>query len=255
MFSSATPLISLAPSYRLANRLAPWLITATVVLFAIGLYWGLWVAPTDYKQGEAYRIIYIHVPAAWMSLLTYVVMTAAGVVALVWRVKLAEIIHTECAPLGAAFTAITLATGMLWGKPMWGAYWVWDARLTSELILLFLYLGVIGLGSVIADPRKSARATALLSVIGLVNIPVIHYSVIWWNTLHQGPTVTRFDAPAAHPSILWPLLFMALVMKLYFVAALCVRVRLAIARRCRDQQWFGEALAASRKPEIGAIQQ
>lgn len=234
---------SLPYAYRLTGRLAVWLVIATIIISVIGLYWALWVAPSDYKQGEGYRIIYVHVPAAWMSLFVYVAMAVAGGIALVWRVKIAEIVHTECAPLGAAFTIITLLTGMLWGKPMWGTYWVWDARLTSELILLFLYLGVIALATVIGDPRKSARATALLSLIGLVNIPVIHYSVIWWNTLHQGPTVTRFDTPAAHPSILWPLLFMALVMKIYFITALCLRVRLAIARRCQTQQWFDAILA------------
>ncbi len=233
---------SLPYAYRLSERLSAWLVALTIILSVIGLCWALWVAPSDYKQGEGYRIIYVHVPAAWMSLFVYVAMAAAGVVALVWRVKVAEIAHRECAPLGAAFTIITLITGMLWGKPMWGTYWVWDARLTSELILLFLYLGVIALGTVISDPRKGARATALLSLIGLVNIPVIHYSVIWWNTLHQGPTVTRFDTPAAHPSILWPLLFMALVMKIYFLTALCARMRLAIARRCQTQRWFGEFL-------------
>ena len=219
-----------------------------IVGFIIGLYWALWLAPTDYKQGEAYRIIYIHVPAAWMSLFAYIIMAVTGFMALVWRVKLAEIIHTECAPIGAAFTVITLLTGMLWGKPMWGAYWVWDARLTSELILLFLYLGVIALGSAITNPRKSARATALLSLIGLINIPIIHYSVIWWNTLHQGPTVTRFDAPAAHLSILLPLLFMAWIMKIYFFTVLLARVRLVIAQRNSDKQWF-QALLAERKQE------
>ena len=236
---------SLSFTYRLSGRLTPWLVALTVVLSIIGLYWALWVAPSDYKQGEGYRIIYVHVPAAWMSMFVYVVMAVAGAVALVWRVKVAEIIHTQCAPPGAAFTAVTLITGMLWGKPMWGTYWVWDARLTSELILLFLYLGVIALGAVISEPRKSARATALLSIVGVVNIPIIHYSVIWWNTLHQGPTVTRFDTPAAHPDMLWPLLLMAVVLKIYFIAVLCVRVRLAIARRCRDQQWFANVVSGS----------
>ena len=233
---------SLQYAYRLVTKLSPWLLAVALLGFVIGLYWALYVAPTDYKQGEAYRIIYIHVPAAWMSLLTYVMMAVSGFVAVVWRIKVAEVVHTECAPLGASFTVITLITGMLWGKPMWGAYWVWDARLTSELILLFLYLGVIGLGSVISDPRKSARATALLSIVGLVNIPIIHYSVVWWNTLHQAATVTRFDTPAVHSSMLLPLLFMALVLKVYFVAALCLRMRTAIARRCQDQHWFRREL-------------
>lgn len=239
-----TKFASLPSCYRLCGRWLPWLLAATVLLLAVGLYWGLYLAPTDYKQGEAYRILFIHAPAAWMSLFVYVVMAAAGAVALVWRVKLAEMIHVECAPVGASFTAITLATGMLWGKPMWGAFWVWDARLTSELILLFLYLGVIALYSAIPDRRKAARATSVLSIVGVVNVPIIHYSVIWWNTLHQGPTVTRLDAPAAHSSMLWPLLFMALVFNLYFVTALCARLRSSIAARCLDQQWLRDEIAA-----------
>ena len=173
-----------------------------------------------------------------MSLLVYMVMAASGAILLVWRVKLSELIHRECAYIGAAFTAITLLTGMLWGKPMWGTFWVWDARLTAELILLFLYLGVIVLGASIDDPRKAARATAVLAIVGVVNIPIIHYSVIWWNTLHQGPTVTRLDSPAAHISMLLPLLYMAVVFKLYFIAVLIARVRLRIAESCYKQHWF-----------------
>ena len=216
----------------------PWLYALTAVLFVFGLYWGLYIAPPDYKQGEAYRIIYIHVPAAWMSLFVYIVMASCGLILLVWRVKLAELIHKECAVIGAAFTAITLLTGMLWGKPMWGAFWVWDARLTSELILLFLYLGIIVLGSAITDPRKSVRATAVLAIVGIVNIPIIHYSVIWWNTLHQGPTITKLDAPSAHSTILLPLLYMAVVFKLYFITVLFARVRAAIVETCQQQYWF-----------------
>lgn len=224
--------------YRWATCLQPWLYTITAILFVFGLLWGLYLAPPDYKQGEAYRIIYIHVPAAWMSLFVYIVMAFSGLILLVWRVKLAELIHRECAVIGASFTVITLLSGMLWGKPMWGAYWVWDARLTSELILLFLYLGVIVLGSAIEDPRKAARATAMLAIVGVVNIPIIHYSVIWWNTLHQGPTVTKLDAPSAHSTILLPLLYMAVVFKLYFITVLLARVRLQIANSCRRQRWF-----------------
>ncbi len=233
---------SLQYSYRQAGRLLPWVLGSGLVLLAIGLYWGLYAAPPDYQQGEAYRIIYMHVPAAWLSLFAYVVMAAAGLGAVVWRVKLAEIVCAESAPIGASFTALALITGMLWGKPMWGAYWVWDARLTSELILLFLYFGVIALHSAIADPRKAARAAGLLSMIGAVNIPIIHYSVVWWNTLHQGATVTRFDAPAAHVTILLPLLFMAGVFMLLYFAMLLARVRGAIAVRSRDSRWFAELL-------------
>jgi len=243
MLDAAKRYASLPSFYRLCGRLFAWLLPATVALFAAGLVWGLYLAPTDYKQGEAYRIMFMHVPSAWMSLFVYVVMAAAGAVALVWRVKLAELIHIECAPVGASFTALTLATGMLWGKPMWGAFWVWDARLTSELILLFLYLGVIALYAAIPDRRKAARATAVLAIVGVVNIPIIHYSVIWWNTLHQGPTVTRLDAPAAHISMLAPLLFMAVVFKLYFITVLLARLRGSIAEHCRAQQWFRDEAA------------
>ena len=224
--------------YRWASCVLPWLYALTAVLFILGLIWALYIAPPDYKQGEAYRIIYIQVPAAWMSLFVYIVMAVSGLILLVWRIKLAELIHKECAVIGAAFTAITLLTGMLWGKPMWGAFWVWDARLTSELILLFLYLGIIVLGSAIADPRKSARATAVLAIIGIVNIPIIHYSVIWWNTLHQGPTITKLDAPSAHSTILLPLLYMAMVFKLYFITVLLARVRETIVKTCLEQHWF-----------------
>ena len=224
-------------SYYWVNRLLAPIVGAGIALLAVGLCWGLYLAPPDYQQGEAYRIIYMHVPAAWMSLFVYMVMAGAGVTALVWRIKFAEIVCIESAPIGASFTALALVTGMLWGKPMWGAYWVWDARLTSELILLFLYFGVIALHSAIADTRKASRAAGLLAVIGMVNIPIIHYSVVWWSTLHQGPTVTRFGAPAAHSSILLPLLFMAGVFMLLFVGMLLARVRNALIMRNRGSGW------------------
>ena len=234
-------ILSSESSYRWAGRLLPWVLAPALVLFVVGLYWGLYAAPPDYQQGEAYRIIYMHVPAAWMSLFAYMIMAAAGLVALVWRVKLAEIVCIESAPVGASFTALALLTGMLWGKPMWGAYWVWDARLTSELILLFLYFGVIALHAAIADPRKAARAAGLLALIGAVNVPIIHYSVVWWSTLHQGATVTRFDAPAAHASILAPLLFMAGVFMLLYFGILLARVRNAVFVRSRGSRWLVEA--------------
>ena len=235
-------IISLQGAYCRINQVLPAALTSGLVLLAVGLYWGLYAAPSDYQQGEAYRIIYMHVPAAWMSLFAYLVMAAAGLVGVVWRVKLAEIVCVESAPIGASFTALALATGMLWGKPMWGAYWVWDARLTSELILLFLYFGVIALHAAIADPRKAARAAGLLAMVGAVNIPIIHYSVVWWSTLHQGATVTRFDAPAAHSSMLLPLLFMAGVFMLLYVAVLLARIRNAIFRRDPGSRWLAQVL-------------
>ncbi len=206
--------------YRIAGNWVPWLGTIFLLLLGAGLYGGLILAPPDYQQGESYRIIFIHVPSAWMSLFIYMVMAACGVVILVWRMKIAEIVLISSAPIGASFTFLALATGSLWGKPMWGTWWVWDARLTSELILLFLYLGVIGLHGAIEDKRIAARAIAILAIVGMVNIPIIHYSVEWWNSLHQGPTVTKFDKPSIHWSMLVPLLLMALAFQVYYVLAL-----------------------------------
>ena len=231
-------LFTLQKIYRWSGRCLPWLLVALGLSLLVGLVWGLGIAPADYKQGEAYRIIYVHVPAAWMSMFLYVLMAGSGLLALVWRIKLSEMLTVECAPVGASMTALALLTGMLWGKPMWGAYWVWDARLTSELVLLFLYIGVMAINTAIPDPRKSARAAAALAVIGVVNIPIIHYSVIWWNTLHQGPTVTRFDTPAAHLSMLLPLLWMTLVFKLSCLTAVLMRVRNAIILRSYQSQWL-----------------
>ena len=205
-----------------------------------GLYGGLFLAPADYQQGESYRIIFIHVPAAWMSLFIYVVMAFCGVVIMVWRMKLAEVVLISSAPIGASFTFLALATGSLWGKPMWGTWWVWDARLTSELILLFLYLGVIGLHSAIDDKRVASRAVAILAIVGVVNIPIIHYSVEWWNSLHQGPTVTKFDKPSIHWSMLIPLLLMALAFQVYYVLSLFQRCRAELLQRERNSKWVEE---------------
>ncbi|MBA2490699.1 MAG: heme ABC transporter permease [Gammaproteobacteria bacterium] len=223
--------------YDLSGRWLPWLGCATAVCMLVGLYWGLVVAPTDYQQGESYRIIFIHVPAAWMSLFVYMIMATSAAIGMIWKLKLSDIIAANCAPLGASFTFLALVTGMLWGKPMWGAYWVWDARLTSELILLFLYLGVIALRGAIEDPRTAARASGILSLVGVVNIPIIHYSVTWWNTLHQGPTISRFAAPAMDASMLWPLLIMVAAFMLYFAVVLLLRARSDVLVRERQSAW------------------
>jgi len=223
--------------YRLARTLTPWLATLSLVAIAVGAYLGLVVAPADYQQGESYRIMFVHVPSAWMSLFVYMVMAGAGLVALVWRMKLAEIVAVSSAPIGATFTLLALVTGSLWGKPMWGTWWVWDARLTSELVLLFLYLGVIALNGAIEDRRTGARAVAILALVGVVNIPIIHYSGEWWNTLHQGPTVTKFSAPSIHVSMLVPLLVMAVGFKLYYVLVLLMRARCELLERERGSQW------------------
>jgi len=226
--------------YRIAGRWIPWLLAVFTLLVIAGLYGGLVLAPPDYQQGESYRIIFIHVPAAWMSLFIYVVMAFCGVVIMVWRMKLAEVVLISSAPIGASFTFLALATGSLWGKPMWGTWWVWDARLTSELILLFLYLGVIGLHSAIDDKRIASRAVAILAIVGVVNIPIIHYSVEWWHSLHQGPTVTKFDKPSIHWSMLIPLLLMALAFKVYYVMTLFQSCRAELLKRERNSKWVEE---------------
>jgi len=226
--------------YFFSGRIIPWLGWSCLAFMLAGLYYGLWVAPPDYQQGQSYRIMFVHVPAAWMSMFVYMVMAVAGGIGLVWRIKLAEVIAASSAPIGAWFTFLALATGALWGKPMWGAWWVWDARLTSELILLFLYLGVIALNSAIDDKRVAARASAVLALVGVVNIPIIHYSVVWWNTLHQGPTVTKFDAPSIHISMLIPLLLMAGAFKLYYALTVLMRARCEVLERERNSNWVLE---------------
>ena len=226
--------------YRIAGKWIPWLTGIFLALLVAGLYGGLILAPPDYQQGESYRIIFVHVPSAWMSLFIYVVMAVCGAVIIIWRMKLAEVVLISSAPIGASFTLLALVTGSLWGKPMWGTYWVWDARLTSELILLFLYLGVIGLHNAIEDKRTAARAVAILALVGVVNIPIIHYSVEWWHSLHQGPTVTKFDKPSIHWSMLLPLLLMALAFQVYYALALFHRCRAEILRRERNSKWVEE---------------
>ncbi len=232
--------------YALAGQLIPWLAGLTVLLLAVGLYLGLFVAPPDYQQGESYRIMFIHVPSAWMSLFVYVVMAAAGATGLAWHTKIAEVLASACAPVGASFTLITLVTGSLWGKPMWGTWWAWDARLTSELILLFLYIGFMALQASIDEPRRAARAAAVLALVGVVNIPIIHFSVEWWNTLHQPASVSKVGTPSIHPSMLVPLLLMALGFKLYFFTVVLMRMRYQILEREKYSHWVAEVLAAEK---------
>jgi heme exporter protein C len=226
--------------YHLARRLTPWLGWLTLILLVAGTYWGLVVAPPDYEQGDSYRIIFVHVPAAWLSMFVYMVMAVSGILVLVWRMKVAEAIMRASAPIGASFTFLALVTGSLWGKPMWGTYWVWDARLTSELILLFLYLGFIALVSAIEDRRTGARAGAVLALVGVVNVPIIHYSVEWWSTLHQGSTVTRFDAPAISLNMLLPLLDMAVAFTLFYVTAVLKRARCEVLEAESRSAWVRE---------------
>jgi heme exporter protein C len=226
--------------YRLAGLLLPWFAVLCAALLVAGLYGGLVLAPADYQQGESYRIIFIHVPSAWMSLFVYMVMAVSAAIGFVWRMKLAEVIAISSAPIGASFTFLALITGSLWGKPMWGAYWVWDARLTSELLLLFLYLGVIALYGAIEDKRVAARAAAIVAMVGVVNIPIIHYSVEWWNTLHQPATITKLDKPSIDSSMLIPLLIMALAFKVFYGVTLLMRARCELLQRERNSSWVRE---------------
>lgn len=231
--------------YRISGLWLPYIMGLFVLLFIAGLIDGLIIAPIDYEQGHAYRIIFVHVPAAWMSLFIYIVMAVTGAIGLIWRIKLAEIVSISSAPIGASFTFLALVTGSIWGKPMWNTWWVWDARLTSELLLLFLYLGVMALYNAIEDKRTAARAVAILALVGVVNIPIIHYSVEWWNTLHQGPTVTKFDKPSIHLSMLIPLLIMAVAFKLFYLGSLFMRVRTELLAREQKSKWVKELLKES----------
>lgn len=223
--------------YRIAGLLIPWCFAVAVVLGAIALYGGLVLAPPDYQQSDAYRIIFIHVPSAWMSMFIYLFMAVNGFIALVWRIKISETLAMASAPIGAAFTLITLATGSIWGKPMWGTWWTWDARLTSELVLLFLYLGVIGLYHAIEDRRQAARAASFLALIGIVNVPIVHFSVKWWNTLHQGSTVRLLGPSSIDSSMLWPLLVMALATKFWFIGSLFARSRVSLLELESGKEW------------------
>jgi heme exporter protein C len=217
--------------FPLAGRIAPWCGLAAAILAAAGLYVGFFVAPTDAQQGEAYRIIFIHVPAAWMSMFIYLVMAAWAAIGLAFNTRLSGMMASALAPTGALFTFIALWTGSLWGKPTWGTYWVWDARLTSELILLFLYFGFMALHAAIEDPRRADRACAVLALVGVVNIPIIYYSVQWWNTLHQGASVSLTRAPTMAKTMLVGMLLMALAFWLYTIAVAMVRVRCIIKER------------------------
>jgi heme exporter protein C len=211
--------------YALAGRLIPWLAAITAILLAWGLYLGLFDSPPDYQQGESVRIMYVHVPAAWMALFVYVFIAAASAVGLIWRHPLADIAARAASPVGAGFTFIALCTGSLWGQPMWGTWWVWDARLTSVLILFFLYLGHMALYDAFDDAAKGARAAAILALVGVVNVPIIHFSVEWWNTLHQPASILRASGPSIDAAMLWPLFVMMGAFKAYFLAVLLVRMQ------------------------------
>ena len=216
---------------RLARAIQPWVTWPGLLILAAGLAWGLWFAPADWQQGDSVRIMYIHVPAAWLASAGYLSLAVCSLLSLVWRHPLADLAAAEIGPVGAAFTAICLATGSLWGKPMWGAWWVWDARLTSVLVLFFLYLGHIALIRAFDDPVRGARSAAILALVGAVNLPIIKFSVDWWNTLHQGSTIKLTGAPGMHVDMLWPLLACTAGFTLCFAALVLARTRAAVMER------------------------
>lgn len=235
-----------ATFYPLAGRIVPWAVVVAVVTGIAGLYVGFFVAPTDYQQGESYRIMFIHVPAAWMSMFIYVVMAGWATAGLIWNTRLSSMMATALAPTGALFTFIALWTGALWGRPTWGTYWVWDARLTSELILLFLYIGFIALQASIDDPRRAARAGGLLALVGIVNVPVIYWSVKWWNTLHQGASISFEKAPTMASEMLTALLLLTVAFWAYTIAVALLRVRCEILERERQSTWVYDTVEGLR---------
>ena len=217
--------------YRLAGKIIPWFGIPAAILFVVGLYVGFFVAPTDFQQGDAYRIIFIHVPAAWMGMMLYVLMAAYAGIGWAFNARLASMMATSLSITGAMFTFLSLATGSLWGKPTWGTWWVWDARMTSTLILLFLYIGFISLQAAIDDPRRADRAGAVLALVGVINVPIIYFSVQWWNTLHQGATIRLLNKPTMAPPMLAAMLIMLAACWLYSIAVVLARLRCIIIER------------------------
>jgi heme exporter protein C len=230
--------------YPLAGKMIPWFAALAVVFGVAGLWLGMVVAPTDFQQGEGYRIIFIHVPASWMSMFIYLVMAFWAALGLAYNTRLSGMMAQALAPTGALMAFLSLWTGALWGKPMWGAWWVWDARLTSELILLFLYIGFIALQASIDDPRRADKAGAVLALVGVVNIPIIYFSVKWWNTLHQGSSVSLTKSPSMAALMLWGMLLMALCFWMYSIAIALYRARSIMLERERGTEWVREVLAA-----------
>ena len=237
---------------RFAARWAPWCFGLAVLAMLWGGWQALFVVPADYQQGDSFRILYIHVPSAWMSMFVFALMAFYAAIALVWRIKLCEILAMACAPIGAAFTLITLATGSIWGKPMWGTWWEWDPRLTTELILLFLYLGVIGLYQAVDDRRNAARAAGLLALVGVALLPVIRYSVTWWNSLHQGQTIRMFGESSMDPSMIPPLVAMVIGTKLWFLGSLLLRARADNLDREAGKDWVRQRAVVDAAPEHSA---
>lgn len=234
-------------TYQLCKTLLPWFAVTALTCLLIGTVWGLVFAPADYQQGDSFRIIYIHVPSAILSMSTYAAMAIAAFIGLVWQIRTAFMAMTAIAPIGAVITFIALFTGAAWGKPMWGTWWVWDARLTSELVLLFLYLGVISLDKSFDDKLQAGKAAGVMALIGVINLPIIHYSVEWWNTLHQGATISKFDNPSIASEMLWPLLINLLGMALFIGALTLRRLQNEILRRELHRPWVVKLLIKESK--------
>lgn len=228
--------LSLPFFYQLSIKISPWLQIISILLLIIGCVWGLYFAPLDYQQGGAFRIIYIHVPCAFLSLAVYAVIALCSAWHLIWHVKIADVIAAASAPIGLSFTALALITGAIWGKPMWGTWWVWDARLTSELILLFLYCGYIGLRSATSTQTR-AKSAAILALVGFVDVPIVHFSVNWWNTLHQGATISSFAKPAISNDMLYPLLLMLVALFVFYLAIMLQRAQGEILEREKHSRW------------------
>jgi heme exporter protein C len=231
--------------YPLAGKMLPWFTGLAIVLFVIGLYLSFFVAPVDFQQGHAYRIIFIHVPAAWMGMLLYVLLAIYAGLGWAFNARLGSMMATAIAPTGAIFTFISLVTGSLWGKPAWGVYWVWDARMTSTLILMFLYIGFISLQSSIEDTRRADRAGAVLALVGVINIPIIYFSVQWWNTLHQGATIRIANKPTMAPTMLAAMLVLLAACWIYSIAVVLTRVRCIILERESEAPWLAESAASA----------
>ncbi|MCA1600349.1 MAG: heme ABC transporter permease CcmC [Acidobacteria bacterium] len=232
--------------YPLAGKMIPWFAILAAVLFLVGLYVGFFVAPTDFQQGDAYRIIFIHVPAAWMGMLLYVLMAIYAAIGWAFNARLSSMMASAISITGAMFTFLSLVTGSFWGKPTWGTWWVWDARLTSTLILLFLYIGFIFLQASIDDPRRADRAGAVLAIVGVINVPIIYFSVQWWNTLHQGATIRLLGKPTMAPPMLAAMLIMLAACWLYSIAVVLIRLRYIILEREQNAAWVAEAAGQPR---------
>jgi len=234
-------------TYHFVGRLLPWFNRLTLVFLLIGMVWALGFAPADYQQGDSFRIFYLHVPAASLSMGIYAAMAIAALSSLVWQLKLADASAAAMAPVGAVFTAIALVTGAAWGKPMWGTWWIWDARLTSELILLFLYLGIIALHNAFEDKNLAGKAASILTLVGSINIPIIKYSVEWWNTLHQGSTVSKMGKPSMTLDMLWPFMFSFIGFALLVTVLICIRFRTEILARNSMRPWVKNIVLSEAK--------